>query len=262
MENGSAASVSVVIPLFNDAGRVERAIRSALAQAFLAEVLVVDDCSTDSSMHVVQRMADHDERIHLFSLAENSGPAFARNFGAEKAIGDFLCFLDSDDEYLPHYFAEVLPLMQADMSLHACKVGMEFWDPVKGWILPDYDPRYSAVIFSSSCNILMRRHSFLLMGGFPTSAEFRGGNGGEDVAFCQALALHLAPLRKVDKAYYRCWSQAGSHVDRFLQETRLAAVKDGFEFVHLNEMQQPGGGLEKAISAYMQSVGERLVKRQ
>lgn len=256
------ASVSVVIPLFNDAKRVGRAISSALAQTSLAEVLVVDDCSTDSSVSVVECMADHDARIRLFSLAENSGPALARNFGAEKAKGEYLCFLDSDDEYLPGYFADVLPLMQADSSPHACKVGMEFWDPVKGWILPDYDPRYPAVVFSSSCNILMRRHSFLQMGGFPTNAEFRGGNGGEDVAFCQALALYLAPLRKIDKTYYRCWSQAGSHVDQFLQETRLAAVKDGFEFINLNDMQQPGGGLEKAISAYMKSVGARLQKRK
>jgi hypothetical protein len=96
------------------------------------------------------------------------------------------------------------------------------------------------------------------MGGFSTDPLFREANGGEDVAFCQAIAQHLAPLRKIDKVFYRCWSQAGSHVDKFLQETRLAAVKDGFEFVQLTEQQKPGGGLEQAIAAYMKRVAERL----
>lgn len=251
-------SVAVIIPLYNDALRVERAIQSTLNQKYLEEVIVVDDCSNDDSIRVVRALAEQDHRIRIFSLTQNSGPAVARNFGVEKAGSEFIAFLDSDDEYLPEYFSEVIPLMLEDSTLHACKVGMEFWDPVKGWILPAYDARYPAVVFSSSCNILMRRHTFLQMGGFSTDPLFREANGGEDVAFCQAVAQHLGPLRRIDKIFYRCWSQAGSHVDKFLQETRLAAVKDGFEFVRLNEQQKPGGSLEQAIAAYMKRVAERL----
>lgn len=252
------ATVSVVIPLYNDAARIERAIRSVLAQNFLSEVIVVDDCSLDSSAQVVRQIQEQDSRVHLYSLPENSGPAVARNLGAEKANGELLAFLDSDDEYLRGYFADLVPLMLEEPTLHACKVGMEFWDPVKGWILPAYDPRYPAVVFSSSCNVLMRRKSFLRMGGFPVNSEFKGASGGEDVAFCQAVATYLPPLRRIDAIYYRCWSRAGSHVDKFLQETRLAAVKDGFEFVRLSDQQQPGGDLELAIKHYLAGVSSRL----
>ncbi len=250
--------VSVVIPLFNDCARIERAIRSALKQAALKEIVVVDDCSADKSYSVVECLALEHEELRLFRLEQNRGPAVARNFGASLSQGEFLCFIDSDDEYLDNYFSEVIPMLDANPDVNAFKVGMEYFDPVKGYILPPYDPRYLAVVFSSACNVMMRRESFLKMGGFPDDSIFRASRGGEDAAFCSALAKYLPPLGRIDKAYYRCWSYAGSHVDKFLANTRLADTQDGFEFVLLGIDQQPNGPLEQAIEKYFKKVNANL----
>ena len=91
---------SVVIPTFNRARIVGRAIRSVLAQTVDDfEIVVVDDCSTDDTREVVARIVD--PRIRLLPLAQNRGAAGARNAGIAAARGQWISLLDSDDEYAP-----------------------------------------------------------------------------------------------------------------------------------------------------------------
>jgi glycosyltransferase involved in cell wall biosynthesis len=90
----------VVVPTYNRAGLVERAVRSVLAQTVEElEVLVVDDASTDGTGRVVEALAD--ARIRYVRHPEKRGGARARNTGIDLATGDYVAFLDSDDEWLP-----------------------------------------------------------------------------------------------------------------------------------------------------------------
>lgn len=89
---------SVIIPVHNDGPTVMTAIRSALDQAGLAQVVVVDDGSSDDTLAIVQ--AIDDPRVAVRSQ-ENAGPGAARNTGAEIATGSHLIFLDADDRFLP-----------------------------------------------------------------------------------------------------------------------------------------------------------------
>lgn len=94
------ASVSVVIPSFNRADVVGRAIRSALNQSLPPlEIIVVDDGSTDDTRRVVQAGVAGDARVRLMRLERNRGGAGARNAGIEAARGQLVAFLDSDDEW-------------------------------------------------------------------------------------------------------------------------------------------------------------------
>ena len=86
--------VSVVIPAKNAAAYIGETIASALAQADVAEVIVVDDGSTDDTVAIVQ--AIRDPRLRLMRN-DASGVSAARNFGARGARGDWLMFLDADD---------------------------------------------------------------------------------------------------------------------------------------------------------------------
>ncbi len=91
--------VSVIIPTHNRASTIERALQSVFNQTFKAiEIIVVDDASTDNSSEVLEKYADS---IRYVKLATNSGGALARNHGAKLATGEFIAFLDSDDEWLP-----------------------------------------------------------------------------------------------------------------------------------------------------------------
>jgi glycosyltransferase involved in cell wall biosynthesis len=70
------------------------------------EVIVVDDGSTDGSLDVIRGIDD--PRIRLLAFAENSGASFARNCGIAEANAPLICFLDSDDEFLPHKLSKVV----------------------------------------------------------------------------------------------------------------------------------------------------------
>lgn len=91
--------VSVVIPTYNRKNSVQRAIQSVLNQTYSNfEILVIDDGSTDDTEAVVKRM--NDSRIHYYRQ-ENQGSQVARNHGIRLAKGEYIGFLDSDDEWMP-----------------------------------------------------------------------------------------------------------------------------------------------------------------
>jgi hypothetical protein len=97
---GQRGRVSVVIPAFNRAGTVARAVRSALAQTHRdLEVIVVDDASTDATRAAVA--AIRDPRVRCLRHGENRGGSAARNTGIAAATGEYVAFLDSDDEWDP-----------------------------------------------------------------------------------------------------------------------------------------------------------------
>lgn len=95
-----APAISVIIPLYNKAVVVEQSIRSVLTQSFHnLELIVVDDGSTDGSAEIVAKIED--ERLKLIQQ-ENGGPGKARNTGVTHARGEWILFLDADDELLPN----------------------------------------------------------------------------------------------------------------------------------------------------------------
>ncbi len=96
--------VSVIIPLFNKAPYIERALRSVLNQTFEDfEIIVVDDGSTDDGAKIVEAFAER--RLRLIKQ-DKAGPGAARNRGLEAAQCELVAFLDADDEWQPEYLAE------------------------------------------------------------------------------------------------------------------------------------------------------------
>jgi GT2 family glycosyltransferase len=101
-----APLVSVVIPTYNRAERLLRAVDSVLRQSFGSlEVLVIDDGSTDDTANVMRSIDD--PRVKYF-VQENQGPASARNRGAALASGQIITFLDSDDLALPGWLGNMV----------------------------------------------------------------------------------------------------------------------------------------------------------
>ena len=105
------ALVSVVIPTYNRSDVVGRAIESVLAQTYTNfELLVIDDGSDDDTKKTIERIIDG--RIRYHKHTQNLGESQARNTGVSRAIGKFIAFLDSDDEWLPVKLSEQLTYME------------------------------------------------------------------------------------------------------------------------------------------------------
>jgi glycosyltransferase involved in cell wall biosynthesis len=99
----SLPKVAVVIPTFNSAATIKRALDSAYAQTVRPNrVIVVDNASTDATIEVVEKVAvDHCREVELVRQHRNCGPGAARNAGWNLAATEFVAFLDSDDSWHP-----------------------------------------------------------------------------------------------------------------------------------------------------------------
>ena len=102
----TAPCVSIIMPCFNAAATVERAINSVLGQTFSDfELMVVNDASTDDTLEIINTLiaGTGDPRLKLIDMKENGGPSRVRNAALDSALGTFVAFLDSDDEFLPDF---------------------------------------------------------------------------------------------------------------------------------------------------------------
>ena len=105
----SRPTISVVIPLFNKVGHIRHAIQSVLEQSvYPAEVLVIDDGSTDGSDRIVQEYAS---RVCLIRRS-HQGVSAARNFGIETAKSEAIAFLDADDIWKPYFLERITALLE------------------------------------------------------------------------------------------------------------------------------------------------------
>ncbi|MCZ7399982.1 MAG: glycosyltransferase family 2 protein [Candidatus Methanoperedens sp.] len=101
--------VSVIIPLYNKGNCVERTLRSILKQTYQDfEIIVVDDGSTDNGPEIVKKFID--PRINLIQQ-DNRGPGAARNIGLTHTKGEYVVFLDADDEWLPEFLQRGLDFL-------------------------------------------------------------------------------------------------------------------------------------------------------
>ena len=109
----STPAVSVIIPAYNRAATIERALASVVEQTFGDfEIIVVDDASTDDTVAVCHALGD--SRLRVVQRTINGGAAAARNSGIREARGDLIAFLDSDDSWLPEKLAKQVSEMSRE----------------------------------------------------------------------------------------------------------------------------------------------------
>lgn len=174
-----SAKVSIVVPTFNRADVIGRALRSIIKQTYADyEVIVVDDGSTDDTESAVSAIKD--ARIRYIPLSENQGVAHARNIGIQEAAGDFIAFLDSDDEWLPDklqiQMAEIEKLDDAYGMVY-CRMGGWVRDGSSRFVCPPLDWKqkilegniFHSLLFQNvigTPTMLVRRECFAQAGGF------------------------------------------------------------------------------------------------
>ncbi len=132
--------VSVVIPVFNRAHLIERTLNQVRSQTYKNwELIVVDDCSTDDLRATLEALEVFSQ-VTLLQHPTNRGVSAARNTGVEAAKGDYIAFLDSDDEWLPEKLEQqvrcVLATADPENTICVTRTKMIF-DDGSHWLLPE-----------------------------------------------------------------------------------------------------------------------------
>lgn len=170
-------TVSVIIPTYNRAHMVGRAIQSVLNQTYQDfELIIVDDASTDNTEEVAKSF--NDERLQYIRHEKNSGSSVApRNTGIELARGEYIAFLDSDDEWLPQKLEKQMDKFNSvspDVGLVYC--GYAGVNRETGEALREYTPNGRGEVFKlmvernllGSLTVLIRKECFQKAGVFDT----------------------------------------------------------------------------------------------
>lgn len=121
-ERFASPTVSVVVPAFNAEKTIARAVHSALLQSFAPhEIVVVNDGSSDRTGHVLSKLLSTSGRIRVLHQ-ENRGVSDARNTGVRAATGDYVAFLDADDEWKPEHLSGFVDHLTAngEIDLYSC----------------------------------------------------------------------------------------------------------------------------------------------
>ncbi|MFT5596771.1 MAG: glycosyltransferase involved in cell wall biosynthesis [Flammeovirgaceae bacterium] len=207
--------VSVIIPLYNQARFVKRAIESALSQPETAEVIVIDDGSDDDGANLVRETFGHEDRVKCLVREGGGGrhgAGAARNFGIKNATQPFLAFLDADDYMLPKRFENTRKLFAKHYDAEGVfeALGQEGSDQVtmlRTHVNPDevfqeMEPFGKNGHFSV-CGLTVKAHVARETGGFSERLEI-----GEDTEWLARLVLthnmysgsleHPVAIRTVD----------------------------------------------------------------
>jgi glycosyltransferase involved in cell wall biosynthesis len=157
------AAVSVIIPTFNRAHKIARAVASVLYQTFTDyEIFVVDDGSEDTTPEVLSQFGSHIARI---THSRNLGVSAARNTGIRRSRSPLIAFLDSDDYWLPDKLAAQVSFLRANPEALACQTE-ELWirrgarvNPMKKHFKPSgeiFEPSLKLCVVSPSTVVVKR----------------------------------------------------------------------------------------------------------
>lgn len=197
--------ISVIIPVYNAEKCLHRCIDSILLQTYIDfELLLIDDGSTDSSGIICDGYATQDSRIRVFHKS-NGGVSSARNLGLDNALGEWVCFIDSDDE-IRNLESLCISQSKSDVILFTLRMidgnGMSYSDPLMAFsgasdIKENYLKAYLHFhIFNSVCAKLIRRSAIKDL-RFDSTVKF-----GEDALFNLRLMKFVEKIAVCDTVVY------------------------------------------------------------
>jgi glycosyltransferase involved in cell wall biosynthesis len=187
-------TVSIIIPTYNRMHYVANAINSVLGQTFRdIEVIVVDDGSTDDTETIIKQIATSSSNPVRYIKKSNGGCASARNLGVKHASGEFIMFLDSDDQFMPDAIETLLGALRdrdADFAYSpSIEVGITGREAIGIPAAPGRPEKFAWEHFfslrSRSCCNLYRKHVFDTV-RFNEAARYN-----EDSDFLQRVAINF-----------------------------------------------------------------------
>ena len=247
--------ISVVIPLYNKEHQILKTLESVLRQSYTDyEIVIVNDGSTDQSVEKIKELTD--PRIRMIHQ-NNAGVSAARNRGIKESRGEYIAFLDADDEWKSNYLSSIADLINRHHDCDVFTVAYEFKD--------EYGNTKPSVIRCKNLNnenclsenyfhiasisdaplwtsaVVASKSSLIECGGFP-----EGVTSGEDLITWAKLAsgYKIARLNETLAVYYTPTTGPTGKVPRDLTSTKDAV---GTELINLS-LQYPQKGINEYVS--------------
>lgn len=254
--------ISVIIPLFNKEQNIFYTLQTVLNQTFQDfEIVIVDDGSTDKSVEEVKKVID--SRIRLIQQS-NAGVSAARNRGIEEAKGEYIAFLDADDEWKPDYLKTQYELTQKYPQCSVFTCNYEFKDTegkVTSTIIRKLPfKKEDGILYNyfeiASCShppicsisIMVKKEAIKAIGGFPI-----GIKSGEDLLTWARLAVKykICFSTKVCAQYNIPSKSQSNNYSRDIQIKDLKKIPDyvGSEIESLYSISK--GKLKRDIRLYL-----------
>lgn len=231
--------LSMIVPCYNSAATIERALASILDEGGVPfECIVVDDGSTDGTPDLVQTVTDRDPRVVLIRLPKNAGVSNARNTGLAATRGEWVAFHDADDRMCPGWLRALTgPTDDPDVL---AVVGQRIWsDGERTWLSPLYDipdirqpgrksiARNPGLMYYAAATGKVFHRSLL------EGLQFEGRVGGDQAWTIRALLRADGRIEVVGDTVFE-WSRP--HPDRFVATITTAARASASATVGIAEM--------------------------
>jgi succinoglycan biosynthesis protein ExoO len=262
------ASVTVIIAAYNCEAFLGRAIASVTGQTLPpAEILIVDDCSTDGTREVTRAAAAADPRVKLIALPSNGGPSVARNAAIDAAQGSWVAVLDADDAFAPDRLAELVPFGMAT-GADLVADDLAYYDAVAGRVtgrgfgsaagipdaplsLHDYFNHNLATGTSFDWGLLkpIFRRKTLLQTGIRYKAGLRHG---EDFQLVTELLLRGAAFRLLNLPLYLYTQRYGSFSHQSSGMTRTTIGYGGLKDATLALSRTPAISSDPGLVALLE----------
>lgn len=256
--------VSVIIPTYNRAPTLKRAIQSVLAQTYADfELLVVDDGSTDQTEDLVRRIGD--PRIRFIAQPRNMGVAAARNRGLAESRGALIAFLDSDDLWAPRKLARQVALFErSPLRVGLVYTGVETMD--EAGVRSVDTPRlrgdaftallHGNAIHGGGSNVMIRREAAEAAGGFDESLP-----AIEDYEYWLRIArffhIDFAPETLARIHDEHSGEEARARSRRSLQFENNAEARRRLHATYRYDMRQAGAEHAFLVSSIRRHVNDR-----
>lgn len=187
--------VSIITPTYNSAKFIAETIQSVQNQSYNNwEMIIVDDKSVDNTTAIIAQFSSQDQRIKLFQMTSNSGPAKARNVGIANAMGKYMTFLDADDLWFTDFIKNSIDTIKKTAvpfvfsSYKRSNENLEFI--YSDFIVPQ-QVNYTDILKSNSISCLT---AFL-------DVEVLGKKSMPDILKRQDMGLWLQYLKEIPFAY-------------------------------------------------------------
>ncbi|MDB5200766.1 MAG: glycosyl transferase [Ferruginibacter sp.] len=222
------ASISVIIPCFNQGVYLAEAVASVLEQNFDGlEIIVVNDGSTEQDTINILNNFSADKTLLLHT--DNRGVAAARNYGISQATGDYILPLDADDYISGNYLREARENLEANLELKLVYCNGRYFDSETGPIqLPEYDPKtmlQQNLVFATA---MFRKADWQAVGGYDENFL----TGWEDWDFWLTLIKDRSEICKLPGEYFHYRIKAGSR-NHALQGEQLGKVERQLFLKHI-----------------------------